>query len=464
MSEKVHEGFGSRSIGMIGGVSLLLNNCLGPGVAQMPALFQKAGWIACTIALLIFAVAAFLAGWMLMYAQSRIPISLPRTEYGGICKYFLPRGWFIFTQVFFILTMIVLCVGGVLQTSQLMDFLFVRIFKKSCAIQIYPNVSLPCASDSDGFSVFPSGTSVISAGYVAAALVTIPFGFFPLEDNIKFQVFSCCAMTLCVLLWIADFSMMGLHKERVPAWGESLQGLVGACMFNFCISFSLPSWNNERVETVGVKKSLAAAILIATGFMWVIGCFAGTAFDVFYKTSKNLNDVIDEENRWMSVSAMYLFSLANNITSIPVFSICIRYCLVELDIMRKYFASLLSVLLPWILVIPFSTGEGFSNIIEYGGMVFLSVTGFIIPPFLFYLAIKKDKELTFDGVTDNSELREHPSRSGSIIANQEFELIYGKRNSLVAQSVALVLLAVLFSVGIYSLVYKILLDLSILDL
>ena len=456
-------GFGGRTIGAIGGMSLLLNNCLGPGVAQMPALFQKAGWIGCIVGLIIFGSAAFISGWMLMYAQSRVPISLPRTEYAGICKYYLSHFWFLVSQVFFILTMVVLCVGGVLQTSQLMDFLFVRIFKKSCALEIYPRfITATCSADNSGFSVFPSGSSVISAGYALAALVTIPFGFFPLEDNIKFQVFSCSVMALCVLLWMVDFSLIGLQADRVPAVGESITGLVGTCMFNFCVAFSLPSWNNERKETVSVKKSLIGAIVIASVMMILVGMFAGTAFEPYYTSTQDMNDQINKNDRPLSITCMYLFSLANNITSIPVFSICIRYCLIEFDTIRPFLASLVSVLLPWLLVIPFSTGRGFSNVVDYGGMIFLSVTGFILPPILFFLAVKRDKKLNLDKVAGlQSEIIEHPSRSGSLLANMEFELIHGAKATRRAQIVAIGLLGLLSALAAYALISQIIKDAAV---
>ena len=457
-------GFGRRSIGTVGGISLLLNNCLGPGVAEVPGLFQQSGFFPCIICFLLFGGAALVSGWMLMYAQSRVPYNLPRTEFAGLCRFYFSHAGFVVSQIFFILTMIVLCVGGVLQTAQLMDFLLVRIFGQSCAIQLYPDpFSIACASSSTGFSVFPDGTYPISAGYAVAALVTVPFGFFPLEDNIKFQIFSCAVMMLCVVFWVIDFSLIGLEASRVPVVGSSFKGLIGCALFNYCVAFSLPSWNNERLEDISVLKSMATAIGIASIMMFLIGMFGGTAFTPYYFTTKNLMDQIDEANRPLSIAAMYLFSLANNITSIPVFSICIRYCLIEFDTVRPSLATALSVIVPWLLVLPFSTGKGFSTIITYGGMIFLSVTGFIIPPILFYLAVHNDRDIKLDGVTSPTkafsrlQVEEHPSRSFSYIANLQFSLIYGKR-AVYAKVAALCLCALLVACALLALVMQIFSD------
>jgi hypothetical protein len=38
------EGFGAKTIAMFGGFSLLANNITGPGMVQIPLLFQQAGF------------------------------------------------------------------------------------------------------------------------------------------------------------------------------------------------------------------------------------------------------------------------------------------------------------------------------------------------------------------------------------------------------------------------------------
>ena len=457
-------GFGRRSIGFVGGVSLLLNNCLGPGVAEIPKLFQQSGWFVTILIMSVFGFAAYVCGWMLLYAQSRVPVSLPRQEFGGLCKFYLSRPGFIVSQIFFILAMTVLCVGGVVQTAQLMDFLLVRIFGQSCGLQVFPNFQGVCRSAGDQqFSVFDAGTAVVSAGYGLAALCTVPFGFFPLEDNIKFQVLSCLVMCICVVCWMADFSIQGLDSGEMRAVGDNLDGLIGCALFNYCIAFSLPSWNNERIETVPVHKTLITAIALATVLMTVVGVFAGHAFVFDRESSQNLLDKIDRKDRWLSVACMYMFSLCNNITSIPVFSICIRYCLVELEWLKQTPAAILAVLVPWLLVIPFSCGDGFENIVSYGGSLFLSVTGFLLPPILFYCAVTNDAKLRFDKKPAGSEgdadsgrhlatlqLKEHPSRSGSIVANLQFRLIHGAAHIKRAKLVSVGVLALLACVAVAS--------------
>lgn len=394
--------YGKRSIGTVGGICLLVNNCLGPGLVQMNTQMQLSGWFPVVIGIAIVGLAAFACSWMLLYAQARVRTTLERVEFTGICEYFFERKIFLFSIVFFILTMIVQCISGILQTTQLFDLLIVRLFDKSCALELYPNVfSTPCGVADNGFSVFAPGSGVISIGYVVSGIIAIPFGFFPLEDSIIFQIVSCAIMAFCVVLLGVDLSGLGFEPSRLPAVGSSMNGLVGLLMFNFSLAFSLPSWNNERSLNVRVKRSVGASILIGSFTMIIIGVLAGLAFDPQFNTSKNLIDFANESNRAITIAAVYVFSLANNVTTVPVFSIMIRYTLIEHKIIRKpWIANILAIAVPWLLVIFFSTGSGFNTVIDFGGSIFIGVTCFIAPPVLFICALRP--ELIFKKLPSNS--------------------------------------------------------------
>lgn len=382
--------YGKRSIGTLGGICLLVNNCLGPGLVQMNGQMQLSGWLPVVVAIAFFGALAFASSWMLMYAQSRVKSTLSRVEFTGICEYFFPRKLFLFSILFYILTMIVQCISGIQQTTQLMDLMIVRLFGKSCALEIFPSFfSTPCGSSDGGFSVFEAGSGVISLGFVASGLIAIPFGFFPLEDSILFQIISCAIMAICVVLLGVDLGISGYEPSRLPAVGSSMSGLVGLMMFNFSLAFSLPSWNNERKLDVRVKRSIGGSIVIGSVTMVIIGVLAAMAFAPALDTDKNLIDFANDSNRAMTIAAVYIFSLANNVTTIPVFSIMIRYTLLEHKIIRKpWIANLLAIALPWLLVIPFSTGSGFDNIIDFGGSIFIGITCFVAPPVLFICALR----------------------------------------------------------------------------
>jgi len=382
--------YGKRTIGFIGGLCLMVNNCLGPGLVQMNTQMQISGWLPTIFATALFGLFAFMSSWMLLYAQSRVPLALGRVEFTGICEHYFSRPLFYFAILFYILTMIVQCISGIQQTMQLMDLMIVRLFGKSCALEIWPNFfSTPCSNIDTGFSVFEPGSGVISLGFVASGLLAIPFGFFPLEDSIIFQIISCAIMGICVVLLGIDLNSVGYVAGRLPAVGESMSGLVGLMMFNFSLAFSLPSWNNERLHSVRVKRSLGTAIGIGSITMIVIGILGGMAFPMILGSSKNLIDFASDSNRPLTIASVYIFSLANNVTTVPVFSIMIRYTLMEHKIIRKpWIGNILAIAVPWMLIVPFSTGSGFQNIIEFGGSVFIGITCFVAPPVLFLCALR----------------------------------------------------------------------------
>ena len=392
LTAKIYETqYGKRTIGFIGGLCLMINNCLGPGLVQMNTQMQISGWFPMIVAICLFGLLAFISSWMLLYAQSRVPVgSVGRVEFTGICEYFFERKIFLFCVLFYILTMIVQCISGIQQTMQLMDLMIVRLFGKSCALEIYPNFfSAPCSNIDSGFSVFAPGSGVISLGFVASGLLAIPFGFFPLEDSIIFQIISCGIMAISVVMLGVDLSFVGYQPSRLPAVGDSLSGLVGLMMFNFSLAFSLPSWNNERKHSVRVKRSVGSAIAIGSATMLVLGILGALAFAPVIGSDKNLIDFASDTNRPVTIAAVYIFSLANNVTTVPVFSIMIRYTLLEHKILRKpWVANILAIAVPWLLVIPFSTGSGFQNIIDFGGSIFIGITCFVAPPILFVCALR----------------------------------------------------------------------------
>lgn len=75
---------------------------------------------------------------------------------------------------------------------------------------------------------------------------------------------------------------------------------------------------------------------------------------------------------------VYLFPMMVLATTIPVFSIVVRYNLLQSKV-PKLLANFLAVALPWIVVIPFLTGSGLNLILNWGTLIFSSIANFIIP-------------------------------------------------------------------------------------
>jgi len=81
--------FGGKTIGMFGGVALLINNITGPGVPSLPNMFAEAGWLFPTVCFIAIWLMTSLSTGMYCEAMRRIPGNdhfKDRVEYTSIVK------------------------------------------------------------------------------------------------------------------------------------------------------------------------------------------------------------------------------------------------------------------------------------------------------------------------------------------------------------------------------------------
>lgn len=105
--------------------------------------------------------------------------------------------------------------------------------------------------------------------------MTIPMGYFNLEDNMIIQNGGnrrlsstpvICELTtgsvaffviiLVVLEWMVQFFANGLVLERVPFVGDNQSQVLGTIIFNYAFVVTVPSWVNEKRESVSINKSI----------------------------------------------------------------------------------------------------------------------------------------------------------------------------------------------------------------
>merc|ERR1712061_683971 len=93
----------------------------------------------------------------------------------------------------------------------------------------------------------------------------------------------------------------------------------------------------------------------------VVGILGGMAFLPFYTTDENLFSKINAGGSRLGQATVTAYPMLQNFTSIPVFSILIRYNLIQSGF-PSGLASMIAVGMPWILSVPFYTGTGFDTI------------------------------------------------------------------------------------------------------
>ena len=66
------DGFGGKTITMLGGFALLVNNITGPGQPALAIAYQQGGWFVCTLWLVLFSVLSALACAFMCEAMTKI--------------------------------------------------------------------------------------------------------------------------------------------------------------------------------------------------------------------------------------------------------------------------------------------------------------------------------------------------------------------------------------------------------
>ena len=77
----------------------------------------------------------------------------------------------------------------------------------------------------------------------------------------------------------------------------------------------------------------------------------------------------------------YIFPIANILTSIPVFSIIIRYNLLQLKglTIPVWVANILAVVLPWVVTLPFYVGDALDLLINWSSAIFFTLLNLLLP-------------------------------------------------------------------------------------
>jgi hypothetical protein len=86
---------------------------------------------------------------------------------------------------------------------------------------------------------------------------------------------------------------------------------------------------------------------------------------------------------------VYAFPAVALLSGIPVYSIIIRYNLLEANICGKAWANFWAVVFPWLVALPFYTGGGLSYITNYTSIFGGGFVNFILPLILYVFAVRR---------------------------------------------------------------------------
>jgi len=139
-------------------------------------------------------------------------------------------------------------------------------------------------------------------------------------------------------------------------------------------------------------------IWISTGLSTVIffgiGLLGALAFNFPNGDSSILtvlNDCSFKFPIWIRIITqigVYLFPIVTLLSGIPVFSIIIRYNLLENKICNKFWANFWAVIFPWLISVVFYTGNGLLNVVNWTSLVVNGIINFVIPMVLYLVAMR----------------------------------------------------------------------------
>jgi len=395
---------GAKTIGLVGSIAVLLNNILGPGIANFSGLYQQSGWLPPTLLVLVCVVSSIFSGAMLLAAMRAYPNNQDfdvRVEYGTLCRHYFPPKVAYFFQGLFQLAMLTANISNIIQTAQVFDYFFARVFGNSCAFMFYPSFFKGfCQSSKTDVTPFGDGKVVLSLGMFAVSLLSIPLGYWNLEDNVKVQNAALAVILVSIILWVLIFFSLGLDAERVPAVGSSLHNMGGTILFNFMFISTVPSWVCEKKPSVAPNRTILFTLALAVVGYLFVGIFGGMAFEPFFQTDNTLlsqlNHITPEEASQLVRTTAFVtveaYAIAANLASIPIFSILMRYNLIESGLFGRKASGTLSVLVPFGVSVLLYTGEGFKNAVDFSGTFTSSFVNLMVPSLFFLRALQQSDQ------------------------------------------------------------------------
>ncbi|EGC28531.1 hypothetical protein DICPUDRAFT_51794 [Dictyostelium purpureum] len=387
--EELEKSFGHKTIGFFGGVSLLIGNMTGPAMVSTSLVFQQGGWILSLLGFLVILFTSTLSGLFMVESMASIPGNPRfqlRVEFTMLCRFYFGKWGYIIAQIFINVALQATNVASIIICAQVMDSTLIAIFKKTCGLQMAPHVEWICETSVSADSSPFSGYMFFTIGYLVVLVIIIPLGFLNLDDNIIVQIIAVILMFTLTTSWIVTFCIHGLEASNLPTVGtkDGIAQIMGSVMFNYAYITTLPSWVNESKPTVNIRKAVWLSAGASTFVFVMVGIFGALAFANMPITSDILSVINHHGGNIITKISVYVFPFVVLASSIPVFSIVVRYNLMQNGLLPKWIANGIAVLLPWLIVIPFLTGNGLNLISNYSSIFFSSIANFVIP-LLIYL-------------------------------------------------------------------------------
>jgi amino acid permease len=390
------------AIGYFGSLAIAVNNLTGPGMLDLPATFQKSGFIPTTICIIIVSVLSSLTSLALTAAISRMPNNARFTqniEYSNVFGFYMSKTWFILTQVLFAGCVLAQMVASIISTAQVVDAFVATGHGTTYALDMStfpPSV----VSWSDGFCddvdsgclpFSPSGYSkfIVSLGYVITCVLLLPLCLMDMKDNVNAQLLSFVLLLVFLVEFVWSFFNTGFHRENFKWFGSEWKELLGVVLFNFSLTATMPAWLHEKRTDLEPGKIIWSSNAIVVVLYCIVGMTGSMSIKHIPPNFLAYLSAGHQGNLTQVCANLFSFFIIG--FGIPLFCIIMRYNLVNAGLASHRVGSFLTSVLPWLLSWMLYQGEGIIEVFAWGGLVLNGLIGFILPLVVALYAVRRKK-------------------------------------------------------------------------
>ncbi|KAJ3074248.1 AAA ATPase midasin [Podochytrium sp. JEL0797] len=369
----------------------------GIGIIQTSQLFQQSGWLPVTLFFVVFMIISSLCALFIVEAMQAIPGNRyfqGTVEFGTLINFYFGPTAHILGQMGLYGAFQAIAVASIIQSSQTMDNLFIDVFKQTCGVSL--GITNATSTVMEWYCVREHGTSIspfgdqfmlFTGGYLAVAALIVPMFIFPLAEIVWVQTVTFVLTIAIFFEWIVVACMTGFTAGHVPIVGDAsgYAGLVGVVMLNYAFVQTIPAWVNVRRPDVNIQESIWVSTGCGLTTYLLTGLLPALAYN--FPANSNLISVMTLSGGTLSKVFGYLFSLLVLMMSVPVLLVVTRSNLDQNFKMPRGTSIGLSYVVPWILAIPFLTGNFLLSINVWGSLIFVTAANFVVPLVIYLKAV-----------------------------------------------------------------------------
>jgi amino acid permease len=395
MKEKGHS-LGTKRIGIMASFMFVINQIFGPGALAIPIVYQQAGVIPTIAIMTVFMCVSSFASTMLVDAMARVPGNHAfdeRMEFSPLVKHYFGRVAHFLFQILLYFTLQSLTVTSINVCAESMDSLFVFVIGKSAAFEFYPDFGFHLIEDAG--AMYDGGGFYLSVGFCLILVLSLPMGFFNLDDNIWVQWVSFFGLITFMSEFMFDYVFVErMMPEKTPLLGSNFAQLSSVFITAWGYPMLIPSWANEMHPTVYPHVNMAiwgSAAVTESGYI-AFSLLASWAYP-YIKSDDFLDEVNSRHPIVVTQLCVYLFALFIIMPGIPVNCITARYNLYVGGLLGKRLSYAVGVVFPWLVAPIFAQGPLFSAFLNWSALIFVGFVNFIVPFMLFFAARLSERRM-----------------------------------------------------------------------